>query len=394
MRKFSLWLRGQPLIADSLLALVVFGLDLLNLGQSHSRTLYVATGVVVCLPAALRRVRPVLSAWTLLAVTVVVVLVGARYDEATAVRPALVLLVLALYTLVAYAGRRRALWYSAGLIAELILESVVLDRAMLENVLLTISLYALSWITAEFLGARRAYDREVAARLEVAESDRDRRAEDAVAQERTRIARELHDVVAHAVSVMIVQADGASYALHSNPERAERALENIAATGRAALAELRRTVVLLRAPQAPERLPAHGTAGVAELAELMRRAGLPVRLDLHGELDDIAPSVSLGLHRVVQESLTNVLRHANPGAEARVVVRRGEREVAVTVTDTGTGSPAAGPARFGSGSGTGLLGMRERVAVLGGTLEAGPAADGTWAVRAVLPLPDPDTGAH
>lgn len=179
---------------------------------------------------------------------------------------------------------------------------------------------------------------------------------------------------------MIVQADGATYALSKKPEAAEQALRNIASTGREALAELRRTVSLLRVEDGAD-LPQHGTAGLANLVAMMRSAGLRVELELSGELDEVSPSVSLGVHRLVQESLTNVLRHAGTAPKARVRVHRRNEDVLVEVTDNGK---AAGG--FTSGSGNGLLGMRERVAVLGGTVEAGRRTDGSWRVRATLPL--------
>jgi signal transduction histidine kinase len=249
--------------------------------------------------------------------------------------------------------------------------------------------FMLCWTLAEFIGARHAYDTEVAARLAVADFDRERRAHDAVAFERTRIARELHDVVAHAVSVIIVQADGAKYALRRDPDAAEQALTTIAGTGREALRELRRTVALLRIEPAPDEVPQHGTAGIAKLVDMMRSTGLAVELELTGELDTVAPEVSLGVQRIVQESLTNTLRHAGAHPKAWVRVLRRDTDVLIEVTDSG-GVPvqeqAASPIK---GGGMGLAGMRERIAVLGGTLETGRTLDGTWRVRATIPL-DPD----
>ena len=209
--------------------------------------------------------------------------------------------------------------------------------------------------------------------------------------ERTRIARELHDVVAHAVSVMIVQADGAQYALRRDPDVAEHALGTIAGTGREALRELRRTVALLRTEQASHQLPQHGTAGLAKVVEMMRSAGLAVELELTGRLDDVTTEVSLGVHRIVQEALTNTYRHAGPDPKAWVRVRRRESDVLVEVDDLGHAAEAVPAAeRIGRteiiGSGLGLVGMRERVAVLGGTLEVGRRPEGGWRVCATIPL--------
>lgn len=217
----------------------------------------------------------------------------------------------------------------------------------------------------------------------MAEYDRDRRAEEAVITERTRIARELHDVIAHSVSVMVVQADGASYAIRRNPDRAEQAVANISATGRSALAELRRTVALLRTSPDSDDMPQYGTAGLARVVEMMGRAGLNVELEQTGNLDDISPAISLGVHRLVQESLTNVLRHAGHAPRAVVKVVRAEEEVSVEISDNGTGS---GTPTSADGGGHGLLGMRERVAVLRGTLHAGRTPHGNWLVRATLPI--------
>ncbi len=316
--------------------------------------------------------------------TVVAVAVG----RDNAAHFALVGLGIALFTVVSYVGRRAGAAVLLALIADAALSTWLLDQPLWDSVGITALFYALCWITAEFVGARRAYDEEVAARLAVADLDRERSAADAVYAERTRIARELHDVVAHAVSVMIIQADGAGYALRRNPDAAEQALANISSTGRQALGELRRTVALLRTDRMPAELPQYGTAGIAKLVDMMRKAGLTVELELTGELDQVGPEVSLGIHRIVQESLTNALRHAGPDAIARVRVERRDADVVVEIVDSGGGTGG----RFRQGTGNGLVGMRERVAVLHGSLAAGPY-DGGWRVRAELPVRD-DAAAY
>lgn len=412
MRRFSLWLRGKPLVADSMLALALFLIDVLGVGESQHKAVYLAISVLLPLPVIFRRTHPVGSALALLGLSAFTMLVHWGFDEGQAVHVALLGLGIMLYTLVAYVGRRQGLWYLAALMVDGVVSYNVVDNSQGTDLAFTVLFYALCWTLAEFIGARHAYDAEVAARLAVADYDRERRAHDAVSAERTRIARELHDVVAHAVSVIIVQADGARYALRRDPDTAEQALTTIAATGRDALRELRRTVELLRSEHAPEQLPQHGTAGIANLVELMRNAGLSVELELSGELDSVSPEVSLGVHRIVQESLTNTLRHAGPDALAKVRVSRSDKEVLVEVTDTGgitvvpattkaspvvraatgTAAPCPPPAADGKtptrivGSGFGLVGMRERMAVLGGTLTAGRRIDGGWRVRATIPL--------
>ncbi|MBF6170571.1 sensor histidine kinase [Nocardia blacklockiae] len=396
MRRFSLWLRGKPMVADSMLALALVLLDLALVPGKHYEPLYIVMSLLVPLPVVWRRSAPRASAAALLALAVTDTALSYVTGKDLA-PPALVAVGIMLYTLVAYVGRREGLLYLAALIVDDVLAIVVLDQAVWSTVGFLVMYYALCWTLAEFLGARHAYDREVAARLAVADYDRDRSAHEAVSNERTRIARELHDVVAHAVSVIIVQADGAKFALRRDPDAAEQALRTIAATGRDALRELRRTVALLRTEHAPEQLPQHGTAGLAKVVGMMRSAGLAVELELTGELDDVAPEVSLGVHRIVQESLTNTFRHAGPDPKAWVRVRRRDSDVLVEVDDLGHAAEAGPPTAAAStadpvaratlrGSGLGLVGMRERVAVLGGTLEAGRRASGGWRVRATIPL--------
>ncbi|AOW92670.1 histidine kinase [Rhodococcus sp. WMMA185] len=385
MRRFSLWLRGKPTVADSMLAAVLVMLEVLVFASSEGTPprVQLIMGLLLCLPVVWRRTYPRTVAVVILvaSITSTTISYAIGLDDLDPEHPGFFALAVALYTLVAYVGRRAAALYVVGLVVDSVLAIWLLRQGVAANAVFALLVFALSWVTAEFLGARRAYDEEVAARLAVAEYDRDRRAAEAVAAERTRIARELHDVVAHAVSVMIVQADGASYAVKTKPDVAMKALANIGSTGREALAELRRTVSLLRTEPATDDMPQHGTAGLARVADMMRRAGLPVEMELTGELDDISPAISLGVHRLVQESLTNVLRHAGERPRAKVRVLRRDADVLVEVTDNGNAS-----GQFPHGSGNGLLGMRERVAVLHGTLEAGRQTDGSWRVGAELPL--------
>ncbi|MFJ1455838.1 sensor histidine kinase [Nocardia wallacei] len=396
MRRFSLWLRGKPMVADSMLALALLLLDLAVIRDKEQLPLHLTLALLVPLPVVWRRAYPRASAAALLALAIATTAIS-HVTHVDLAPPALLAVGIMLYTLVAYVGRREGFLYLAALAVDGTLSITVLHQTVWSTAGFLVMYYALCWTLAEFLGARHAYDREVAARLAVADYDRDRSAHEAVSIERTRIARELHDVVAHAVSVIIVQADGAKYALRRDPDAAEQALSTIAATGRDALRELRRTVALLRTEHAPEQLPQHGTAGLAKVVGMMRSAGLAVELELTGELDDVAPEVSLGVHRIVQESLTNTFRHAGPDPKAWVRVRRRDEDVLVEVDDLGHAAEAAhatGAARTAdpavraalTGSGLGLVGMRERVAVLGGTLEAGRRASGGWRVRATIPL--------
>ncbi|MEU7220077.1 sensor histidine kinase [Nocardia iowensis] len=385
MRRFSLWLRGKPIVADSMLAFVLFVLEVFGVTTAESKVAFLAIGVFLPLPLVFRRIYPkAMSAVTLL-LSFTATAVQYVTDDHKAEHITLFSLGIMLYTLVAYVGRRDGLWFAAGLVVDSVLSYAAVADKPASDGIFTVMFFALCWTLAEFIGARHAYDTEVAARLAVADYDKERRAHDAVSAERTRIARELHDVVAHAVSVIIVQADGARYALRRDPDAAEQALTTIAGTGREALRELRRTVALLRTEHAPDQLPQHGTAGLAKVVEMMRGTGLAVELELTGELDDIAPEVSLGVHRIVQESLTNTLRHAGPHPKAWVRIRRRDTDVTVDITDTG-GVPLDEPAIRIKGSGMGLVGMRERIAVLGGTLETGRSPDGAWQVQATIPL--------
>lgn len=382
VRRFSLWLRDRPLIFDSMLAAGLLVIDVLAMSESRSKVTYLVMGVLLVLPMIFRRTYPRGVAIVMVLISTSTTIVHWAQDDPS-VHPALLGLGIMLYTLVAYVGRREGLWYLGVLLFDSLLSYALIGKPEGADIPFTALYYALCWTLAEFVGARHAYSNEVAARLAVADYDRERRAHDAVAAERTRIARELHDVVAHAVSVMIVQADGARFALRHDPQVAEKALTTIAGTGRDALRELRRTVELLRSEHAPEELPQHGTAGIAKVVQMMRDTGLDVALELAGELDTVSPEVSLGIHRIVQESLTNTLRHAGPDPRAEVRVARRDTDVLLEITDSGSTGPSPNVI---PGSGLGLVGMRERIAVLGGTLTTGRNSNGGWAVRATIPL--------
>ncbi|RJO71057.1 sensor histidine kinase [Nocardia panacis] len=361
--------------------------DVLGVAESRHKITYLVLSVFLAAPLVFRRTYPRAVGVTMLTISLLILVIDHIIGDSVANHPALLGLGIQLYTLVAYIGRLEGLWFLAGAVVETLLAYAVKGAGNYGDIFMTGLFYALCWTLAEFIGARHAYDAEVAARLAVADYDRERRTHDAVAGERTRIARELHDVVAHAVSVIIVQADGAKYALHRDPAVVEQALSTIAGTGREALRELRRTVALLRTEPSSDQLPQHGTAGLAKVVEMMRGTGLAVELELTGQLDDIPPEVSLGVHRIVQESLTNTLRHAGEHPMAWVRVRRCEADVCVEVIDSG-GVPMRVPANGAriEGSGMGLVGMRERVAVLGGVMEAGRTAEGAWRVTATIPI--------
>jgi signal transduction histidine kinase len=357
---------------------------------------YIAVPVNIAMvaPLVFRRKSPLWSAYAVLVISVVhgTLMLGIGSVAGLA---------MSIYSVVVYAGRRPGLVFVAAVVAavglQLLLENSSPDTStgpVVVEALFAVFGIALCWTLGEFVGARRAYDVEVEARLHLLETERDQATRIAVAEERGRIARELHDVVAHAVSVMVVQADGAGYAIQSDPELAQRALRTISETGRGALGELRRLLDVLRNDESEgePRVPQPDAHALADLAERMRAAGVPVALEV-GELGDLPAGVSLGVYRIVQESLTNTLKHAGRGASAAVRVTRTGDLVEVLVSDDGAGRahelvPAArnGRAPVRLPGGNGLIGMRERAHVYGGTLEVGPAPGGGWQVRAELPV--------
>jgi signal transduction histidine kinase len=242
---------------------------------------------------------------------------------------------------------------------------------------------AAAWLLGENVRTQRAYANEMAARAEEAERRRDDEARRAVAEERLRLARELHDVTAHHVSVMAVQAEAGQALLPSDPERAAQTLARIAASAREALGDLRRLLGVLRddGDQGEGRAPQPGLGDLPKLAEEVQGAGVPVRLRLEGVPDDLPSSVDVSAYRIVQEALTNVMRHA-PGSSADVVVRFDAEAVEIEVTNERT---ANGDGARPNGQGLGLVGMRERAVSLGGRLDAGPEGDDRFVVRSRLP---------
>ena len=233
--------------------------------------------------------------------------------------------------------------------------------------------------------ARRAFREATLARE--AEQERERRADGLrmVAEERLRIAQDVHDVVAHAMVAISVQAGTAAHLLDRRPEQARTALRAIKEASDAALSDLARTLGLLREDDSPAPLrPTEGLSGLAALASPLRGAGIDVDVDVAGREERVAPEVGAAVFRIVQEATTNILRHAG-ARRASIVVEVGDEVVHVTVEDDGAALlPVGGPVEGGSGNG--LRGMTERVTALGGHLDAGRQADGTWRVHADLPL--------
>jgi signal transduction histidine kinase len=248
------------------------------------------------------------------------------------------------------------------------------------NFVFTSIVFTIAW-TIGFLVSRKFHEADEAReRARQAELEREVRARLAVSDERARIARELHDVVGHSVSVMTVQASAARRLLRPHQEKEREALLVVEQTGREALAEMRRMVGVLRRPEeSPALAPQPSLEQIERLVENTREAGLPVDLRIEGEPVPLPAGVDLTAYRLVQEGLTNTLKHAH-AQRAEVVVRYGDGLVELTVSDDGQGGGDGG------GSGHGLVGMRERVSVYGGELEAGPRAEGGFRLRARLPV--------
>lgn len=223
------------------------------------------------------------------------------------------------------------------------------------------------------------------ARADVLEDEMPAHTNQAVTEERERIARELHDVVAHRLSTIAVQAGAGSHVLNEDPEQARMALEAIDVTARTGLTEMRQALGLLRAHDASAALaPQPSLRQLESLVEENRAAGLPVSLETKGDLTTVPAGLDLSAYRIVQEALTNVRRHTT-GAKANVEIAVGDHHLRLQVADHGGALATDGSP---NGAGHGLVGIRERVALYGGSLEAGPGADG-YVISAVLPLEDP-----
>jgi signal transduction histidine kinase len=263
---------------------------------------------------------------------------------------------------------------------------------------------AVAWIVAETLRNRRVRWAELSTRAERLEREREEEARRAVTEERLRIARELHDVVAHSMSVIAVQSAVGGHVMDTQPEEARQALAAIESTSRSALIEMRRLLGVLRQDGDPagSLVPAPGLADLAPLVAQVGEAGLKVWVQVDGERGPLPPGVDLSAYRIIQEALTNVIKHA-AASSACVTVRYEPGSVTLEITDDGSAGPggtsrrAAPGERAGGrgdpeapspGTGHGIIGMRERVAVFGGQFTAGPQPSGGFRVFARLPFPE------
>lgn len=261
--------------------------------------------------------------------------------------------------------------------------ALMLDSVGLSDAAFVLFISGLALYLGREVHQRRTHLLELEQRAERAEREREEQAQRAVAEERARIARELHDVVAHHMAVMTVQAEGAGRLATEGDPRVAEALGTIGRAGHEGLAEMRRVVKLLRTTADPE-APLEPSAGLDRLDRLLEQiggAGLPVTVDVKGDPRPLPSVVEMGAYRVVQESLTNALRHGGPGARAEVLIEYGEDHLDIRVNDDGRGAAADG-----DGSGEGIVGMRERVLLLGGEFSAAPRQGGGFQVRATIPV--------
>ncbi|KRC64368.1 hypothetical protein ASE12_06060 [Aeromicrobium sp. Root236] len=350
---------------------------------------YVFTGtaqqlldIALILPLVLRRRAPVLT------FTVICLLLLAQAVAFDTPRYGDVALLIALHAVAAYGPT----WAVRASLATGILGAAVAgarwspsitDVAQVISYFVPLSALVLAaWMLGYLARTRRAYVAGLEERAEQLERDAAQQAQIATAAERARIAREMHDVVAHSLSVMVVQADGALYAAEKRPEVAVETLRTISETGRSSLTEMRKLLGILRDDDGETPLaPVPGATDIHGLVEGLRASGLVIELDVLGDLGRLDAATGLTVYRIVQEALTNTLKHAGPGVTASVDLRVTQDSVRIQVDDDGRGGTAAD-----DGQGHGILGIRERIAVHAGEVEAGPRPGGGFRVKAVVPV--------
>jgi signal transduction histidine kinase len=367
--------RSPPWVADGFLALLLVVPAATTIGDYEPAplALFIAFVLLQTLPLAVRRYWP----RAVFAITFGAALGNALLTDSPALP---VGVVVALYTVAAHCDRKTSL--RAALATGLVLlPSIVISPRGGDGgplILPAAALLAIAWILGDNHRTRRAYLREVVDKAERLEREREENARRAAAEEQARIARELHDVIAHNVSVMVVQAAAAGDVFDSQPDKAREALASIEHTGREALTELRRLLGAVRT-QDGTKVPQPGLGRLPTLIDQVRAAGLRVDLTTEGNERQLPVGIDLSAYRIVQEALTNTLKHAH-ASRAQVVLRYADDELAIDVTDDGRGPTSNGD------QGQGLIGMRERVSLYDGDLTAGPRPEGGFAVAARFPL--------
>ena len=361
-------------------ASIAFGATSSYTSPLHSLLLSVALTV----PIAWRRVRPTASAAAIYAIALLQVLAGAPI-----VFPADAMVLVALYSVTVHGPR----WAHRVAIVGALAGSVVLglslngwyDASGVTATAMFTSVVALAvWAFGLVRRSRRERIEALEDRARRLEIDRDQQTQIATAAERARIAREMHDIVAHSLTVMIAQADGGRYAADADPAAATRALGTIGETGRAALTDMRRLLGVLRGADSPTLQfgPQPAESDVGALVEQMRGSGMRVSFVRMGTPRTLPPGAGLTVYRIAQEALTNVLKHAGPDPLVSVLVQWLPDAIVLEVNDDGRGASAGS-----DGLGQGLLGMRERATMFAGTVSAGPRPGGGFRVRAQLPTP-------
>ncbi|MCT9145052.1 sensor histidine kinase [Streptomyces violarus] len=392
MQRLYDFLRRHPMWVDGSWAVVLLGISVVGgvAGGYGPPAVAVPLTLLLCLVVALRRRLP--EKMLLLAAAVGVAQLITDVERG----PADFALLVIVYT-VAAEGARWASRFAlgAGLCAAPVsqLRWPNDQTNVAGNIALTVFMavpFALAWVLGDSIRTRRAYFAQLEERATRLEKEREAQSKVAVAAERARIARELHDVVAHNVSVMVVQADGAAYVLDAAPDQAKKALETISSTGRQALAEMRRLLGVLRTgehQEAGEYVPQPDVQQIEDLVEQCRTSGLPVDFKVEGTPRPLPSGVELTAYRIVQEALTNTRKHGGPNAGASVRLVYFDDGLGLLVEDDGKGAPHELYEEGGfDGQGHGLIGMRERVGMVGGTLDAGPRPGGGFRISALLPL--------
>jgi len=379
---FYAWLGRHPRLVDGLLALLLALLGVGSLTRGGDAALTQLPFMIAMIIAVVFRRRNPAAAFA------VAVAAGAGQVAVSHAPTGTDLAIpVLLYTLAAYRQRRVSLaGLAVSLAGSFIGVFVWTNRLdvygkLLAALVVFCATALVAWVLGDSMRYRRGYYAALEERAARLEREADAQAQIATAAERARIARELHDVIAHHVSVMVVQADGAGYALDTSPERARQALAAISATGRQALTEMRRLLGLLRSGDTRAQLaPQPGLGQLRELVEQARAAGMSVSLTQQGAPRPLPEGAELAAYRVVQESLTNTRKHAGLAAAAAVTLRYADDGLVVQVSDDGRGAGVAA-----DGTGHGLAGMRERVEMYGGTMTAGPLPQGGYEVTARIP---------
>jgi signal transduction histidine kinase len=366
-----LWLQRHPRLIDWALLLAALATAVGAAAHHSHSAIGISLSVVACLPLLVRRRHPLpVLAVTTAALIVQLAAIGLFVPLPTGI---------ALFTVADQFDRRDSL--RAGVVTLIAITPALWAShgwTHVYNLIGPLLGFAVAWLLGDSFGTRRRYVAALEERAERLEREREAEAARAVAEEQARIARELHDVIAHTLSVIVVQAAAARDVFATRPERAREALEAIERSGRGALRELRRLLGNVRGEEVtfapPPRL-----ADLDHLLDELRRSGLPVSITIEGRPAALPEAVDLSAYRVVQEALTNTLKHAH-ATRAEVALRWQEDALEIEISDDGVGSAST------NGTGHGIVGMQERLGLLGGTLAAGPAAEGGFTVLARFPL--------